>query len=549
MCSEASFMKSGFGIYANQILSRLHKTGKYEIAEFASYGFTNDPRDVDIHWAYYANAVRDNDARAKEYGSRPDNQFGRWRFEKVLIDFKPDVVIDVRDYWMTAYQGVSPLRQYFHWILMPTVDSAPQQEDWIDTFLSADAIFTYSDWGAEVLKKQSSNKINYIDTTSPGVDLESFKILDQKTIRQKYNIPQDAIVFGSVMRNQKRKLFPEICVSFRKLLDRLEVEDPELGKNIYWHFHTSYPDMGWDIPELLKDNRLANRILFTYCCKNCKNVESSIFNGPQKICSKCLQKSSTFPSVSDGVSSSTLGEIYNLFDLYVQYAICEGFGMPQVEAGACGIPIATVDYSAMCDIVKKLEAYPIKIAAYFKELETKAIRVYPDNDDLVEYLIKFISLPKPIRDRKRIDIRKLTETHYNWDHISAKWEKYLDQLDASGYRSNWVPISYLPTFDANKIDYKNIPQANHFDFMLSLCSNSLKNMNRIQSMELLNMLRDFDYGFSVASPTQIKGFSTQQIMDHIQTLVHNHNESQKAIHHNIKIDEDFISYARMKAST
>ena len=85
--------------------------------------------------------------------------------------------------------------------------------------------------------------------------------------------------------------------------------------------------------------------------------------------------------------------------------------------------------------------------------------------------------------------------------------------------------------------------------MLSLCSNSLKNMNRIQSMELLNMLRDFDYGFSVASPTQIRGFSTQQIMDHIQTLVHNHNESQKAIHHNIKIDEDFISYARMKAST
>lgn len=152
MCSEASFLSSGFSIYAKEILSRLHATNKYEIAEFASYGAVNDPRDTQIKWKYYANIVSDKDPRHKEYASRTDNQFGRWRFEKVLLDFKPDVVIDVRDYWMSAYQGLSPLRKYFHWILMPTVDSEPQQETWLDTYLNADAIFTYSDWGADVLK-------------------------------------------------------------------------------------------------------------------------------------------------------------------------------------------------------------------------------------------------------------------------------------------------------------------------------------------------------------------------------------------------------------
>ena len=45
MCSEASFLKSGFGTYAHEILKRLHATGKYEIAEFASYGRVNDPND------------------------------------------------------------------------------------------------------------------------------------------------------------------------------------------------------------------------------------------------------------------------------------------------------------------------------------------------------------------------------------------------------------------------------------------------------------------------------------------------------------------------
>ena len=81
------------------------------------------------------------------------------------------------------------------------------------------------------------------------------------------------------------------------------------------------------------------------------------------------------PSVTDGITQDNLSDIYNIFDLYVQYAICEGFGMPQVEAGACGIPIATVDYSAMHDIIENLNAMPIPPKTKFKELETKAYRV------------------------------------------------------------------------------------------------------------------------------------------------------------------------------
>jgi glycosyltransferase involved in cell wall biosynthesis len=322
MCSEASFINSGFGKYAYEFLSRLHKTGKYEIAEFASYGFVNDPRDKNIDWRYYANAVRENDPRYKEYMSRTDNQFGRWRFEKVLLDFKCDLVIDVRDYWMTHYQPVSPLRSYFHHILMPTVDSAPQQEEWIDTFLSADAVFTYSDWGAEVLKEQSNGAIKYIDTTTPGVNLDVFYMKDRKQLREKFKIDPDSFIFGSVMRNQKRKLIPELFSTLKQLLSNLSQQNN--SQKVYLYMHTTYPDMGWDIPELLNQYKVANNVLFSYLCKQCGHVECSTFSGPQKICSKCLNKSSAFPSVSQGVSEEQLSDIYNLFDLYVQYAICLG---------------------------------------------------------------------------------------------------------------------------------------------------------------------------------------------------------------------------------
>ena len=63
MCSEASFISSGFGTYTKEILSRLYKTNKYNIAEFASYGMVNDSRDKSIDWTYYANAVNPNDSR------------------------------------------------------------------------------------------------------------------------------------------------------------------------------------------------------------------------------------------------------------------------------------------------------------------------------------------------------------------------------------------------------------------------------------------------------------------------------------------------------
>jgi len=535
MCSEASFINSGFGKYAKQILSRWHKTNKYSIAEFASYGMVNDPRDKNIDWIYYANAVRDNDPRYKEYMSRTDNQFGRWRFEKVLLDFKPDIVVDVRDFWMSGYQTLSPLRPYFHHILMPTVDSAPQQEEWVDVFLSTDAIFTYSDWGAQILKQQTNDKIKYIATTSPGVDLDIFNIKDKNSCRQILGIDNDVFIVGSVMRNQKRKLIPELLASFKKILSIFEKE--KRSDKIFLYLHTTYPDMGWDIPELLNDHQVSNNVLFTYLCKNCSNIESCVYSGPQKVCSKCFNKSSQFPSVSQGVTDEQLSIIYNTFDLYVQYAICEGFGMPQVEAAACGIPIATVEYSAMVDIISKLEAYPIKIKTYFKELETKAIRVYPDNDCLIDIILKELDKPISIRNNNRIRIRNLTEKYYNWDNIAKIWENYFDNLD---FRSDWSKP--LPILRKASISNKD----SNFSQFINLCNNTMKNSELLSSFKFLNMLQNADYGFHYVSPTQISGYGINNLCDHINTMIDNNNRSEEVRQKNIKFEEDFIQYAHLK---
>lgn len=540
MCSEASFLSSGFGTYAKEILSRLYKTNKFHIAEFASYAHVNDSRDKDINWRFYANAVRENDPRFNEYSSRQDNQFGRWRFEKVLLDFRPDVVIDVRDYWMSHYQSLSPLRRFFHWILMPTVDSAPQQDEWIDTFIGADAIFTYSDWGADVLKNQSRGKINYIDTASPGVDLSIFKVLDKNIIKKNLGIPPESIIIGSVMRNQKRKLIPELLFAFRNLIDKLSQENAETAKNLYLYLHTSYPDAGWDIPELLRDTKLCNKVLFTYFCGRCHQVETTTYNHPTRICKNCLENSCRLPSVAIGVPNEILANIYNTFDIYVQYAICEGFGMPQVEAAACGVPVATVNYSAMVDIINKLNAYKVDIKNRFKELETKAIRVYPDNDSLIKNILSFINLPEPMRLQKRIETRSLVEKHYNWDHIAKKWENYLDKLDDSGYRADWdQEPQILNDFDVPKDHTLNMLN------LASICGSNLMDYEKIGSMMMLNLCKDIAYGFS-QSGTSYQNFSSDMGVDMIKTIIRNHNQAELARIKKISFDEDFIAYAKMK---
>jgi|MDTC01.2.fsa_nt_gb glycosyltransferase involved in cell wall biosynthesis len=549
MATEASFLSTGFANYTRELLTRLHATNKYDIAEFSAYGHVNDPKDVGISWKYYANAVRPNDKRYQEYMSSADNQFGRWRFDQVVLDFKPDAVIDIRDYWMSNYEQFSSFRDFFHWILMPTVDSAPQQQTWLDTYESADAIFTYSDFGAKTLKQQTNDNVNYIETVSPGIDLNTFfpeTEENRQLLKQQMGIPVDSIIIGSVMRNQKRKLIPELVKSFRITLDYYREKNPEIADKMYLYLHTSFPDAGWDLPEILKDEQVLNKTIITYNCEQCNNISPSNFVGPRAICPFCHNKTRIIPSVAQGVSVETLRRIYSIMDIYVQYAICEGFGMPQVEAAACGVPVATVNYSAMEDVVEKLEAYPISIGSYFKELETKAVRVYPDNQSLKNILIEFLNKTEKEKQDIRARTRALTEKHYNWENIAKKWQNYLDTIPSS--EAKWGrPPNFLVPIDPN-ICNENPHNINYMALMTSICINNLKNIKLISSKRILNILQNLEYGYVQQGPNA-RPYGLKQAVEELNIYIQNINNSEKARTSNYKSQEDYIKYSKIKAST
>lgn len=434
---EATFLATGYSVYGMEVLSRLHATGKYELAELACYAKNDDPRAKQLPWKFYGNEPHERDHL---FNSKKTNEFGSFSFEQVCLQFRPDVVFDVRDHWMLEFEERSPFRPYYKWVIMPTVDASPQHEQWLATFMNADAVFSYSDWGAKVLKEEGGGLIKCHGSASPGADLATFTPMDKKALRQKFRFDDDVQIIGTVMRNQGRKLYPELIEAFCGFL---KAAPPEMAQKTYLYLHTSYPDQGWDIPRLIKKYGVGCRTLVTYKCQRCQVAFPSFFMDVSAPCQKCGLPTARMPNVQEGVNRETLSRTINFFDVYVQYANSEGFGMPMVEAASCGVPVFATDYSAMSDVVRKVNGYPIRVSAYRMDNDFGCMRAIPDNKDLIDKWIKFFSLSESERHRKSQQARQGVEKHYTWEQTAKKWETVFDKLTSETYSTS--PITNIPS--------------------------------------------------------------------------------------------------------
>jgi glycosyltransferase involved in cell wall biosynthesis len=490
-CGEASFLNTGYSTYTREVLNYLHSTNKFEIAELACYGQRNDPRGMNLPWKYYGvQPNRDFEPVASQheqqlYESNPINQFGSFIFESACLDFRPDIIFDIRDYWMTEFIDRSPFRKYFKWVLMPTVDAEPQARQWISMYSSADAVFSYSEWAGEILEEQSAGKIKYVGTAPPSAS-EEYRPIPKNEARRLLGLNPNLKIVGTVMRNQRRKLYPDLFIAFKKFLEN--VEDPQ---NCYLYCHTSYPDLGWDIPELLQEHSLSSKVLFTYLCKDTGRVFASLFSGQITQSPYTGNFNAEMCNVKVGASCEQLAHIMNCFDVYVQYANSEGFGLPQAEAAACGIPVMATNYSAMKSVVKNLEGIPLEPKALYKELETGCMRAVPDNDLTAQAFLDFFELSDEERSSVGERTRQNFLTHYNWTNTGKRIEKVFDDLNIEENNS-WLgpPIIKQPHPKPTEI-----PQETTFKELARwLIVNVLCEPDKLNTYFEARLIRDLTFG-------------------------------------------------------
>jgi glycosyltransferase involved in cell wall biosynthesis len=454
--TEATYLNTGYAKYSKEILQQLHSSGKYELAEISCGGSATDPRRSSIKWKNYAMMPDENSAlQLSTYNKRPDNAFGAWRFERTLLDFEPDIVLSIRDFWMDAFVMHSPFRRLFSWCWMPTVDAAPQHPEWVSMFADADYLITYSAWAMRVVSEHAGSNVRLIGYASPAA-AECFKPMDKAHVKRKFGIDPSSKIIGTVMRNQRRKLFPVLFSAFSDYIHSSG------NKNTYLYCHTSYPDGGWDLADLLHSNNISSRVLFSYVCESCGHLHASLFNDSGQVCPKCSKFTSNFPNVSTGISDEQLAEVYNLFDLYVQCANSEGFGLPQIEAAACNIPIACTNYSAMQDVVDKLKAYPIKCAAMYEELETGCKRAVPCHESLVAAMESHADANFM---KKWKSTRALYDMYYSWERSAHVWKSAIDNCEFADWNQPAVikPLVDIPLNTKALADFMN-PLSEHYTY-------------------------------------------------------------------------------------
>ena len=534
--SEASYINTGYATYSREVLKRLNATNKYELAEFSVYGSVDHKDRGTIPWRNYPNLPEPDDQEQNEaYAKDPGNQFGKWRFDRVCVDFKPDVVLTIRDWWMDAFIQNSPLRKYFKWIWMPTVDAMPQNEEWIDSFSDADTVLTYSDWALEVLKSQSDN-MNIKCAAPPSASEEFVPVIDKSAHKERLGINPGWKIIGTVMRNQRRKLFPELFQGFAKYLQKTK------DKNTYLYCHTSYPDNGWDLPKHLLENEISSRVLFTYICEACSTISCNKFSDSVKPCDKCGKFSSKLTNVATGVDTATLAAIYNCFDVYVQAANSEGFGLPIVEAAACGVPVVATDYSAMESEVRKLDGYPIKLRATHLEMETGCYRALPDLDHMVELLVPLLNKPAPLRAVNSKKARDAFEKNYGWDKTARIWEECIDEL---GY-GKWDdppefgnPKAEIPEVRSNKelIDFLVMNVVNEPKMLNSYNTNKL--LRDVNFSSFKNNPGGYFYGeLSIFNRENYRPLSPQQVVEMFRSKAENKNFWENARIGNVQFPEE-----------
>jgi glycosyltransferase involved in cell wall biosynthesis len=474
--TEATYLNTGYAADGRGLIQGLINRG-YDVAEFSVYGAADDPRRSSIKWKNYPNVPcgSDSDEVKKAYASNISNQFGAWRLERAALDFKPDAVLDMRDFWMCSFVRQSPFRNLFHWCLKSTIDAMPQNAEWVNTFASANSFLTLTHWGQSVIKDQSDQD-NYGGVA--GICFpESYNPVPKIPHKISMGINPDWKIIGTVMRNQRRKMFPELFEAFGKYLE-------ETGeKNVYLYCHTSYPDNGWDIPQLLIKENISNRVLFTYSC-DCGKITTSTFVDTIKQCTSCKRFTSRLSNVNHGASIEDLKRIYQCFDIYVQCANSEGFGVPVIEAGACGIPVMGTDYSAMSETVRMLSGFPIDVKSSILELETGCYRAKPDVLHMVDIWKSFFSLTEDQIQELSNKTRELTLEHYNWENVLDVWSASIDKSEGC-----WD----IPLRQVNPAE--NPPDGlNNKQFLDWCVDNFLPYSDLKDSYDLMCLLRDLNFG-------------------------------------------------------
>lgn len=245
-------------------------------------------------------------------------------------NFGADVVISNMDTWVIE---PGQMQNDIKWAAWLPIDSDPIPAPVLYNIKKAWHRIVWTKHAAALMDKEG---LDY-DYVPYGVDTKLFSPNDKLEARRLAHMPEDKFIVGMVAMNKGypcRKAFHENIAAFA----RLHEQHPDT----FLYLHTADGTRG-----------VAEQVnLMEYCLRlGLKHGEDFIFADQYQYVI--------------GYPDSAMNVLYNCMDVHLLVSMGEGFGIPQVEAQSCGVPVICGDWTAMPELcfsgwkVDKKDATPI----------------------------------------------------------------------------------------------------------------------------------------------------------------------------------------------
>jgi len=314
---------------------------------------------------------------------------------RLYRDLKCELCIYMGDFWPYA-SSLGDLAKTIPLVLHSPIDHFPLVESEIRCL---QAVRQLASVGAAGMRWALEAGLTNVSYAPHGVNPEIFRPGDRVEARKKLGWPPDAFIYITVATNKgDRKNLCGLLRAYRDVLSRR----PELAARTRLMLHT-YPyrdelnEEGYDIWNLAISMGLRDNIIFT---------------DPL--------------TYLEGIPESQLALMYQASDVHVLPSKTEGFGIPLIEAGACGIPSITTNFASMPEVVGDC-GWLIDV----NEMEVQQLVGYswqsiPSTAHLAQLLEYVVDHPEEVRD-KGLNMMQRVEEEYTWKKAASYWPEILNK--------------------------------------------------------------------------------------------------------------------------
>lgn len=210
-----------------------------------------------------------------------------------------------------------------------------------------------------------------------AIDTSVYRPLDQTESRESLGLPAECYLVGMVAANKgnpSRKCFAEAFEAFKHFHERHE------SARLYVHTEATGRFDGVDLPDLIR----------------------AVGLDPDAVYYPDQYRVVHYP-----YSPEHMAKVYSAMDVLLAPSAGEGFGIPVIEAAACGVPAIVSDFSAQPEL--NAGGWLVEGTRHYTPL--KAWQFKPSVPDILDALLKAFRRPKAQRESVAATCRDFAEDY------------------------------------------------------------------------------------------------------------------------------------------